>query len=403
MFRTVFALAVFCAVIDGRAASFTQESAAAHALHHNPELRAARLAIAEAEGRLLSAGRRANPELETEVRPNVQGREFSVGVGLLQRFPLTDRLLLEKTVSRAQLAVAVAEVRSAERRLVQEVRSLVVKMQSLKGRQALTEAQIANSRELAKIAAKAAASGEGSPLEAEQLELEAQQLTLDLLRVESERTALAAALRPLLGMGVDASLDLSGELAEPRSPGGPLAELPDRPEMQAARARVDAARHNLALEQKNRWQDAAVGLTAEIDRSEDAPDGLQTDGFVGLKFSLPLPFWNKNEGRIREAEATTQRREAEADALAAGLRAEAAAARAGMLAAAQVHDQTSGPLLAKARQLEERVLSAYQSGQAPLTDVVRSRERRLALEAAALDARRDYNLARVRFEAAMGR
>ena len=63
----------------------------------------------------------------------------------------------------------------------------------------------------------------------------------------------------------------------------------------------------------------------------------------------------------------------------------------------------TGALLGKARQLEERYWTAYRAGQASLTDVIRSREKRLALEASALEARRDYHLARVRFEAATGR
>jgi cobalt-zinc-cadmium efflux system outer membrane protein len=104
-----------------------------------------------------------------------------------------------------------------------------------------------------------------------------------------------------------------------------------------------------------------------------------------------------------EAEATAHRRGAEATALAASLRAEAATARAEMVAAAAAYRQTSTLLLPKARQLEDRFFAAYQSGQAPLTEVLRTREKRLALEAAGLDARRDFNLARVRYEAAVGR
>lgn len=400
------ATAAATATATASTVAFTSESAVERALRHNPDLLAARLAIAEAEGRLRQAGRRANPEVEAAVMPNIEGREFSLGVGLKQAFPLTDRLRLEKSVSEAGVDVALAEVRAAERRLVREVRSLVVRWLALKGRRALVDAQIVNSVELAGTAAKAAASGEGSPLEAAQFELEAEQLSLDVARIESERTSLVSAFRPLLGLPAEATVEVTGELNGPgwTAEGPPEVSGPEAPpEMMVARARVEAARRHLALEQKNRWQDAAVGLTAEVDRSEDAPDGLQTDGFVGLTFSLPLPFWNKNEGRLMEAEAVARRREAEAEAVAAGIRAEAAAARAEMVAAARVHEQASGALLGKARQLEDRYWTAYRAGQASLTDVIRSREKRLALEASALEALRDYHLARVRLAAATGR
>src|SRR5690606_31038200 len=87
-----------------RAARFTLDSAVPYALRNNPELAAARLSIAEARGRLAQAGRLPNPELESAIRPNVRGREYSAEIGFVQKFPLTNRLRLERAVSGAALA-----------------------------------------------------------------------------------------------------------------------------------------------------------------------------------------------------------------------------------------------------------------------------------------------------------
>ena len=132
---------------------------------------------------------------------------------------------------------------------------------------------------------------------------------------------------------------------------------------------------------------------------------MQTDGIIGLKFTLPLPFWNKNEGKIKEAEAATARAEKEAEALVAGVRAEAMAALGEMKAARRILDETSGVLLPKAVQIEEKISGFYKQSQPGvlLTDVLRSREKRLSIEQAKLDALRSYHLARIRFNAAMGR
>jgi cobalt-zinc-cadmium efflux system outer membrane protein len=46
---------------------------------------------------------------------------------------------------------------------------------------------------------------------------------------------------------------------------------------------------------------------------------------------------------------------------------------------------------------------AYESGQTDLLTILRAREQRLQLEAAALDAVRDFHLARIRYEAAIGK
>ncbi len=53
----------------------------------NPQLKAARLAIAEAEGRLLGAGRLANPVLNFEHQGESGLSPATTGIGLDQSFP----------------------------------------------------------------------------------------------------------------------------------------------------------------------------------------------------------------------------------------------------------------------------------------------------------------------------
>jgi len=385
-----------------RAETFTIEGAVARALRANSDLAAARLSIEEARGRLWQSGRPANPELETELKPNVRGREGSFSIGLMQKFPLTNRLHLEQKVSRAALAAAEAEVRNAERLLKAEVRTVAVKLLALDALKALNDQQRKNSTELMEAAARTAKVGEGSPLEPAHFELEVQQLSLELLQADAERAALTGMLRPLLGMGPSQNVRISGELSEPAAP-GKGASPERRPDYQAALAKEDAARTGVDLARAGKWEDAGLSLTYEREHMHDAGSGFERENFIGLKFTLPLPFWNKNEGKIYEASAAAARAQKETESLAQRIRAEAAAAHAEMAAAARIIEQTSGPLMKKAVELEERHLTANKLGQSPLTDVLRSRERRFALEAAHRNALRDYHLARVRLMAAQGR
>ena len=77
----------------------------------NPNLAAARLRIQEAIGRMNQSGRLANPELEAGVDHNPNFHEGKFEIGVSQRFPVTDRLKLEKDVSVTELQSAEAEVR----------------------------------------------------------------------------------------------------------------------------------------------------------------------------------------------------------------------------------------------------------------------------------------------------
>lgn len=381
--------------------SLTVEGASAYALDRNAGLAAARLRIDEARGRLRQAGRFANPELEAEYRQNVRTSENAMDVALKQRFPMTGRLRLEKAVSIAQLAAAEAEVRDAARLLAAEVRTAAVRLLALRARHALTERQLANSRELAEFMTKRARLGEVPATDAQQVDLDAAQLTTELLRLDAEHSALAATLCPLLGVSAQTSVEITGVLAEP-NPSDWRRASGERPDFTAAQYQADAAQQQAALAKAQRWEDLEVGLLASFDRAEDAPGGIERDTMLGVRLSLPLPFWNRNEGRIAETAAAATRARQAADALAARAAGEAFGTRAELRALAKLAVQLDAVLLPKAAQIETQLRSAYNTGQAALTEVLRARDQRLQLRRQQLDALRDYHLARIRHAAATG-
>ena len=134
----------------------------------------------------------------------------------------------------------------------------------------------------------------------------------------------------------------------------------------------------------------------------DAPDGLRGDTTVGLRFSLPLPFWNRNDGRIAETAAAATRAGLEADVLAARVAAETTGTRAELRALAKLAVQLDAVLLPKAEQIEKQLRTAYTSGLVALPVVLRARDQRLQLRRQQLDALRDYHLALTRHAAATG-
>ena len=377
------------------------ESAPGYALKHNPSLAAARLRIDEARARLKQSGRFANPEIEIELSRNLNAPEGAVGVGFSQQFPLTARLRLEKAVSRAMLAAAEAEVRDAERKLRAEAGMAMVKLLALGGQRALRERQLTNSRELSEFTRQRMAVGEASAVDAGSVELETQMLRSDLLQLAAERATLLGELRALAGVRPGDAITIGGELAAPAGLPGPAVDPARRPDFIAARHSAEAAKQGAMLARAQRWEDIRIGLSISRERAEDAPDGFERDTFAGLKFSLPLPLWDTKAGRIEEADAAAKRAAFETDALAFQIRAETATARDTMAALAKVVNELGGTL-PKAEQIEKQLRESYASGLTPLTEVLRARDRRLALERQRLDALRDYHLARVRHAATTG-
>jgi outer membrane protein, heavy metal efflux system len=365
----------------------------------NPDLAAARLRIDEALGRVSQSGRLANPELETSFEHNPRFREGRLQVEFSQRFPLTNRLQQEKEISIGALKSSEAEVREIERQLIAQARETVVKLLAARQHRALLREQAAASGELADSLSDAASKGEGSALDAGQARLESASLTIETRQLAATEAELAGTLKALLGMRPGEALDISGKLPEPEIPAAGVTPS-RRPDLQAAKLAAITAAQAVGLEQARRYEDVEAGVFAAAERSEDVPAGYDNEAILGLRFKIPLPLWNKNEGAIQQAEATRMRKEMEVAALTRNIRLEADATRAEMAEWAALVREISSHLLPLADEHSALAEASYRAGQGDIQTVLRSRGKRLQLASSRLDALREFHLARVRHEAA---
>ena len=389
-------------ISTSQALTLPMSGVAGRVAERNPSLAAARVRIEEARGRLLGAGRLANPEAGAEIKHDHRHREGALGISLDQKFPLTNRLRLEKELSQKEVEAAELEVRAEERRLAAQARAAAVRLKVLDEQQALRARQAELAKELAESVAKFAERGEVSALDAGQARLDGLRVSLESSQIETERAALLGELKPLLGIAPEDTLVLTGGLPEiGAAPKG--GDWTQRADFQLARKNEEAAAAGIGVAKARKWEDASAGVFFEGERMEDAPDGLDHTPFIGLRFSLPLPFWNKNEGEIAERSAAARRAELETKAVASRIAHEAAAALAEMEAIAKLARETTEKLLPLVAEQAEKLEAAYQKGQSDMITLLRIREQRLQIETSALDAKRDWNLARIRFEAATGR
>ncbi|HSJ02148.1 MAG TPA: TolC family protein, partial [Verrucomicrobium sp.] len=369
----------------------TLSSAPAYALKHNPDLAAARLRIAEAQARLTQSGRLSNPEVEFDYSKNPRSSERNVGVAFNQKFPLTARLSQEKTLSRHQLAQAEAEVRNEERKLVAEVHAASIKLMMADQKKALLESQVQSTASLVETVEKRTQAGEIAPTDAAQLAIDNQNRILEAQQILAQKAALQGELKPLLGISTEVDLTLKGALPPVASASKGL-NVSGRPDLESSRIGESVAQSEIDLARSSRWEDVGVGLTFEHERSEDAPEGIRGDGYVGFRISLPLPFWKNQKGLITEKEAAQQRAVLETKALEARIKGEAAAARAEMAAHAKLISEVNSNLLPTIAKHSETIEKAYSKGEADLMSLLKSREQKFHAESTALEALRDYHL-----------
>ncbi len=368
----------------------------------HPTLKAARLAVEEARGRQLGSGRLANPTVgyafQNQSKVSPQTGIFSID----QAFPVTRRLSLEKKLSSQLVGAAELEVRDAERRLIAEAQSLAVQLMSLNRQRALRKQQNALASKLSEFVRGRAKVGEISALDAAQAQVEAQRLLLETRKLETTSISLLGQLKPMLGLQPEDTLTLSGDLPNlvvPHMGAGWM----QRADYQLAQTKISAAMTDQELAQARRLQDVRAGLFASREMQDVTPTNRQYTGYYGFSISIPLPFWNRNQGEIAEKAASAERAWLEREALGKQIISEAETARLEMQANADLAHETQDKLLPLVIEQTDKLEKAYEQGQTSLLTILRAREQRLQLEAAALDAVRDFHLARIRYEAATGK
>ena len=365
----------------------------------NPTLAAARFRIDEAVGRMEQSGRLPNPSFETGAEHNVRNAEGAIVFGFSQKLPVTNRLSLEKEITAAGIRAAEVEVRDVERLLIAEAQAEYVKFVSIRQRLVLLERQKKLSGELAEFISEASERGEVSSLDAAQAKLAALRIETAARQLRTKETTVLGKLKPLVGIPPDAAVSPSGNLP---AISVPSIKAVDRPDLDAARIGVEAAATGIALQQARRRDDIEATVFVAGERTEDAPEGLENEGIIGFKLSIPLPFWNDNSGNIKEATAIRSRKEKEVKAMECGIRHESQTALTEMRQWADLISDLENKLLPLAKEQTELLDNAYRQGQGDLQAVLSSREQTLELLASKIDAMREFRLARIRYEAELG-
>ncbi len=394
------ALALNLPAAAGPAVVVTLDSVGQRVRSQNPDLAAARLLVDEAVGRMKQAGRLENPALESEFEHNGRFTEKRFELGLRQTFPVTHRLRLEKELGATAVKSAGAEIREVANRLVGEARGALVKVLALRERKRLLEQQAGVSEELANFIDEVASKGEASVIEAGQARLETSRFSTEIRQLTADERRLTGQLKRLLGMAPGETLHVSGRLPGLGVPQG--ADAGGRPALERARLAVVAAEQQAEIERTRRYGDMTAGFFAGAERVVDVPEAAGKEAIVGLRVSIPLPFWDNNEGNIEAAEAKAKRRRKEVLALRRNILLEAEAARAEMLEWAKLAGEIEDQLLPQADAQTDLSEQAWRDGQSDLLTVFRAREQRLELAAARLDALRQFQLARVRYDTALG-
>ena len=403
-------LAALSAAAQPLATNLTPESAVMTALADNRDLAAARFAIRQGEGRLKQAGLWPNPEFELSRQNDhafANEGEYNFSTGFKQRFPITGRLTKAKAVARVDVAQAMAEVRNQERLLAGEVlgrsRELLVAQEKLKANEEIRSVI----QKIIELSEKRLKVAEVSAADVNVAKLELQRVTLAQAALLNQQETTSTALNRLLGREPKTLLEMSGGVSAEFDT-NLVAEtsqqaLARRPDRQLAALGIDRAGAEIKLSRAQKWEDWTVGFGYSRDVQKfNAPIGNKADNFLSVGVSIPLPLWNKNQGRISEAQATQERAEAELKALDLRIATEAQTAENQMRRLLGILRQYREESVKLAEENITLLQKGYADGLVSITAVIQAQQQLTGLRQAYLEALGEFIRAKTEWETATG-
>jgi cobalt-zinc-cadmium efflux system outer membrane protein len=219
--------------------------------------------------------------------------------------------------------------------------------------------------------------------------------------LRAEEDAATGKLAALLGLPANETLTVQDIPPLPSSL--PAAASPaNRPDIRLAEIAIEAAEKDLGLARAMRWEDIGVGVFVEAERFRDEPEGIEPEGLIGMRLSLPLPVWNNGQAAVEERKAIAQRRTELLEAIRLAAAHEAASAWRQMKARFSAAQQMQNDALPAARKLLADTQAASDRGEADVQRIFRVRERLIAIENDALESRSQFHLARAAWLHAAG-
>lgn len=369
--------------------SLTLDQALEMAERRHPQLTEARALVEAAVGRAQQAGTFPNPEaivgtqqLSLESGASNQ-REYVAGVA--QPIPMGGRLGKAREAGRLEREVRVRGLEITRRDLRKRVHSAFATA-LYQERAFQTQSQIAESvrRVVATTKARVDA-GDVVPEDLARVEMELARTKVEIQRSESLREQAMIGLAAAIGdaslsvKSLAGSLDATFEIPTLESL---AANLSTQPDIQLAAASQRASNVRIDLAKAERIPD--VKVEALYHRLEATKENT-----FDIGFSIPLPLFNRNQGRLREARAEATAAEARSRVTENELNLRLRESYAQLTIALSSARAIKMEILPRAETVLKSAESRYAAGDTSLADLLPARRDWTAIQLSHLESLRD--------------
>ena len=412
---TILLLAAVCGICRGIPAfaaekPFTLQDAVDYSLLHNGNWNALREETGIRDALKTKAGLFPNPLIELEgATGELSGSPYEnrISVGIAQEFPIMGKREKRVRVAEREAEEFAFRVADSARILKGEVRTAFETVIWAGMKVDLAEQAVNLTRQLLEVTKQRLDAGDIPELDMNLARLESARSTEKKAEAVQLRYQARAKLLSLMGLPPDEE----ARFITPRET-GPVTDnsatlksqaLSHRPDLRALAAEKSKVRAEISLARAEAVPDVTAGISYQREHTSVEVGGVTgktRDNLIGLKISMPIPLFDRNQAAIREANARLAAAETRYTFARLGVEREVAAAQAR-------HTSTETSLLIYRREiipkLEENlklVQEAYRLGEVGILSMIDELKKFYEVHDGYLSALHDRNMALIQLESA---
>ena len=388
-----------------------EEEAVQNAIRNNYGLRITSVNVEFAKAELIKAGLWPNPEGEFSIRTDkyyaAEG-EGGYEYGLSQSIPISGRIFFQTKVAELGIKRAQWQLKDVQRQVIADVRKTFYQVVTLQEKEKVLNFLVKINQDLLESVKARLSQGEVSNIDISLVRGELLMASQELAEIKARLYEARTTLNRLMGQSLDypfiivsAPLTFPGinlETAAGKS-------LENRPDLKAKELEEKMGSAALTLAKAMRIPDITIGGFYQSDRSRfDVNNQLISDNsrLIGAKVSIPLPFFNRNQGEISRTKAEKKSAAIQYEALKTQAAKEVAQAYIRLKAAKEIIDSYSDGVREDVEKSVKLMQDAYRQGQINVFDLVQIQNKFSNIQKAYLDASQNAREALVDLESAVG-
>jgi cobalt-zinc-cadmium efflux system outer membrane protein len=390
----------------------TEEEAVRNALRNNYDLREAQISVELAKAELIQAGLWPNPEGEFSIRSDkyyANDGEGGYEYGLNQPIPISGRIFFQKRVARLGIERAEWQLKDVERQIVALVKKTFYQVTMLEEKEKILSSLVKTNQDLLEAVKARLRQAEVSNIDISLTQGELLILNQEFAEVKANLYKSRADLNMLMGQSLDypfvilsgpltfPSLDLETDTKE---------SLDQRPDLKAKELEEEMGSAALTLARAMRIPDITIGGFYQSDRTRFDVNGQKVadnSRMLGFKISMPLPFFNHNQGEIAKNVLENDDTNLQVDALKVQITKEVDQAYIRLTASKEIMDSYNNGVREDMEKSVKLMQNAYFQGQVSLFEVVQTQSKFDSIEESFLNASQNAREAIIDLESAEGK